>query len=95
MFLMIPIIDKNQESDTVRQAVNKLQVIGETPLHGRFKVWIFHLYSAPTRGRSLAVQAGLRTRHIMTVAITTACRNATHSAKLHAKSSLKEKSSNS
>ena len=36
------------------------------------------------RGRSLAVQAGLRTRHITSVAITTACRNATHSANLHA-----------
>ena len=30
------------------------------------------------------MQAGLRTRHITTVAITTACRNATHSANLHA-----------
>ena len=47
---------------------------------------IYHLYSASTRGRSLAVQAGLRTQHITTVAITTACRNATHSANLHADS---------
>ena len=30
--------DKNQESDTVRQAVEGLQVIGEAPLQGRFKV---------------------------------------------------------
>ena len=44
---------------------------------------IYHLYSAPTRGPSLAVQAGLRTRHITTVAITTACRNAIHSANRH------------
>ena len=33
--------DKNQESDTVRQAVEGLQVIGEAPLQGRFKVWLF------------------------------------------------------
>ena len=31
------------------------------------------------------MQAGLRTRHITTVAITTACRNAIHSANLHAR----------
>ena len=33
----------------------------------------------PPRGRSLAVQVGLWTRHITTVAITIVCRNATHS----------------
>ena len=32
----------------------------------------------------VAVQAGFRTQHIKTVAVTTVCRNATHSAVLHA-----------
>ena len=40
--------DKNQlESDTARQAVEDLQVIGEAPLQGRFKVWLFQFVILP------------------------------------------------
>ena len=39
--------DKNQESDTARQAVEDLQVIGEAPLQGRFKVWLFQFELLP------------------------------------------------
>ena len=34
-------------SDTVRQAVEGLQVIGEVPLQGRFKVWLFQFVLLP------------------------------------------------
>ena len=44
-----------------------------------------HLFNLSTIYMALlAVQAGLRTRHITTVAIMTACSNATHLANLHA-----------
>ena len=39
--------DKNQESNTVRQAVEGLQVTGEAPLQGRFKVWLFQFVLLP------------------------------------------------
>ena len=41
------LIDKNQESDTVRQAVEGLQAIGEAPLQGGFKVWLFQFVLLP------------------------------------------------
>ena len=41
---------------------------------------LYHLYSAPTRWRSLTMKARLRKRHITTVVITAACRNTIHSA---------------
>ena len=43
--------------------------------------FVNHLYDAPSRGH---MQAGFRTRHITTVDITTASRDATCSANLHA-----------
>ena len=55
-----------------------MSFVSEQDVDALFKLSI--VYKAPIP----EVQAGLRTLHVTTVAITAASRNATHSANLHA-----------